>query len=284
MRNETRSCQSLAITDVCYEPRIARKSGRSLRRLVFLSFMLFICSLLAPVAICNAEVDSSEHSLSNTSTLTPTTLVIFSDPAKPTMSDNLWSDIIDSLRDELDSDSQQLRAPVLQHTASLDVSPMPVSIVRGEQITPGFQVQNSITIYLHGECKAATNRALPFLGSPHTLQSHALGWVLLKNGRIEPFIHVDCASLGQMLTIQAIGRSSNQRDQLIAVAIARVIMHEWIHIATQNPHHAKQGIEKAQFEVADLLVHKSKSSASQQHLRSEPVISLDRPRTATPGE
>jgi len=38
-----------------------------------------------------------------------------------------------------------------------------------------------------------------------------------------------------------------------AEAIARVILHEWVHVATQNPRHTEQGISKQTFGVKDLL-------------------------------
>jgi hypothetical protein len=80
-----------------------------------------------------------------------------------------------------------------------------------------------------------------------------LGWVRRLDGRIEPFAHVDCARIGQVLGPQALGMDADRRNAVMAGAIARVILHEWIHIATQNPRHAERGITKAQFGVADLM-------------------------------
>ena len=39
----------------------------------------------------------------------------------------------------------------------------------------------------------------------------------------------------------------------MAEAIARVIAHEWIHIATQKAGHEKSGVMESQFQVSDLL-------------------------------
>jgi hypothetical protein len=100
----------------------------------------------------------------------------------------------------------------------------------------------------------------PF-GQAH--QPTALGWVRIHNGSIEHFIHVECAHIGQVLGLQGIGLKSYQRDQLMAGAIARVILHEWIHISNQSPHHARNGITKAQFGVADLVAHASKPHRKQ---------------------
>jgi hypothetical protein len=32
-----------------------------------------------------------------------------------------------------------------------------------------------------------------------------------------------------------------------------VIVHEWVHVATQNPGHAREGVAKSSFDVLDLL-------------------------------
>jgi hypothetical protein len=40
----------------------------------------------------------------------------------------------------------------------------------------------------------------------------------------------------------------------MAEAMARVIMHEWIHIATQSARHGHRGVSKSIFSVRDLLV------------------------------
>jgi hypothetical protein len=72
------------------------------------------------------------------------------------------------------------------------------------------------------------------------------------DGRIAPFIHVDCTRIGQVLGPQALGLDRDRRNSLMGGAIARVVLHEWIHIATQSSSHAQRGISKAQFGVADL--------------------------------
>jgi len=88
----------------------------------------------------------------------------------------------------------------------------------------------------------------------------------MEHGRIEPFAHVDCTRIGQVLGPQALGLNRNQRNTVMTGAIARVVLHEWIHIATQNPAHAESGISKAQFGVADLM-----------HRDSEPIARLRNP-------
>jgi len=56
-----------------------------------------------------------------------------------------------------------------------------------------------------------------------------------------------------MLATKAYGHDRIYWDQLLATAIARVILHEWIHIVTQSARHAGHGVAKAQFGPADLF-------------------------------
>jgi hypothetical protein len=46
---------------------------------------------------------------------------------------------------------------------------------------------------------------------------------------------------------------ADRRKTVMAGAIARVIVHEWIHIAAQSSSHTERGIEKAQYGVTDLM-------------------------------
>lgn len=119
-------------------------------------------------------------------------------------------------------------------------------IIRGDLVQPGIRVQTAIVAYLHGDCNLDPLVRRSAFGVP-------LGWVHRRHGRIEPFIHVDCTRIGQVLGPQVRGMKKDQRMQVMAGAIARVILHEWIHIATQSPAHAESGVARAQFGVADLM-------------------------------
>ena len=165
------------------------------------------------------------------------------------MSNEFWPVIVSALREELASGAPETRFLPGQ-TAGADPSADPaVQILRGDSIAPGLNLDNPITIYLHGDCVL---RPRSFsLGQPSS--SGRLGWVRLNHGHIEHFIHVECTRLGQTLATQTHGLDRDQRNRLMAVAIARVILHEWIHIATQNPSHARDGLAKAVFGPRDLI-------------------------------
>ncbi len=185
---------------------------------------VFALSLLAHVFSATARAQAPTPSA---------VLAIFSD--RP-MSDEFWPIIVSALREELASGASETRfLPA-------------VRILRGDRIAPGLNVDNPITIYLHGDCARGFS-----LGQTSNLE--ALGWVRLNHGHIERFIHVECTRLGQTLASQTYGLARDQQDKLMARAIARVILHEWIHIATQNPGHAQDGLAKATFGPRDLIAN-----------------------------
>ena len=202
-----------------------------------------------------------------------TTLAVFPDPSNSrSIYANLWPVLVNALRIELSANLPQpqivlYRTSDLPAFTSLDLD---IDIVRGDQIDPGIMVNNSVSIYLHGECRILPHPAQAFSLRDHV--SGALGWVENSHGHILPFIHVDCDRLAEMLAAKAFGRNSDERNQWMAAAIARVVVHEWIHIATQNPHHADRGIFKPVFSVKDLLENTSKPAP--RHGRRLPAASI----------
>lgn len=156
-----------------------------------------------------------------------TALVVFS---QSPLSSHQWSAISVAMQKEI-ADTPQLSAGA--------------DLLRGEDIPHGLHVAQPISVYLHGNCDLTS--------LPQSRPSGALGWVRSVYGQIEPFIHVDCSKIGQELGPLALGMDRNRRDVIMSEAIARVIAHEWIHIATQNAGHAKDGLTKSSFGVLDLL-------------------------------
>jgi hypothetical protein len=80
-----------------------------------------------------------------------------------------------------------------------------------------------------------------------------LGWVPRVNGHIQPYVHVDCSILVQTLGRMGMQASQERRDRVMGEAMARVIVHEWIHYATQSAAHTDFGISKSEFNANDLL-------------------------------
>jgi hypothetical protein len=173
-----------------------------------------------------------------------TTLAIFPDPKGKPMPEELWQALVAAIRAELNSNRPEIRA--IADPRSL----LETQILRGDKIAPGLEVADPIPVFLHGDCETAPRPHFSAWDQPE--RSDALGWVIETHGHIEPFIHVDCKRIGQMLWTRGNFCDRNQRDRLMAEAVARVILHEWIHIATQNPGHSSHGLSKANFGINDL--------------------------------
>jgi hypothetical protein len=162
-----------------------------------------------------------------------TTVVVFADRPLPK---NEWPSLRTAIRSVL--------ADVAADAQAIDIN---AELVEGNALVPGLRVDASLSVYLHGDCNFELQ---PPRGYP---AGATLGWVWQRQGTIEPFVHVDCTSIGQILEPGIYWFSKDQRIHAMAWAIARVIVHEWIHIATQSAGHSGQGVTKAHFGIDDLL-------------------------------
>src|SRR4051812_9196628 len=119
-------------------------------------------------------------------------------------------------------------------------------VVRVDILAPGVQFDEVIPIYLHGNCR--------ILAEPGKyIVAGALGWVLRDRGQILPYIHVDCGRIAEMLGQHALAMNNATRNAVMAEAISRVVMHEWLHIATQRASHSREGLSKDAFSFKDLV-------------------------------
>jgi hypothetical protein len=164
-----------------------------------------------------------------------TTLIVFADHRIP---DEEWTDLFAALR--------RAQAEIAAATPAVAGE---MEIVRGDQMRPGLRVNAVISVFLHGDCT--------LMPGPRFVVQGALGWVPRSKGFIEPFVNVNCTRLVDMLGPLALGMDRSRRDIVMAEAMARVILHEWIHIATQSAHHGSHGVTQSQFGLRDLLADDS---------------------------
>lgn len=188
-----------------------------------------------------------EKALAETSTPEPrtTTLVVF---AEHRMAESEWSDLFQAIHvGAADVAKEAGASRAAGNGASAGDSELRgrLEILRGDTLPVGLHVDSPVAVYLHGNCTLRP-------GPPY-MQAGRLGWVLMDHARIAPYIHVDCEHLADMLGWMALGMSQPRRNMVMAEAMARVILHEWIHVATQNPGHEEHGVAKRQFGVRDLL-------------------------------
>jgi hypothetical protein len=194
------------------------------RRLLRPEWFLQMALLVVLQAVCvGAQADPVPEE--------PKVLVIFSDEA---LRESEWAALLGAL--EKGAQDEAGEAPELAQS---------VVLVRGDRMEAGIETSDAISVYLHGNCSLVpVARANPM---------GALGWVRRVRGRIEPFIHVDCTKIAEELGPVALGMNRQRLDQVMSEAVARVIVHEWVHVATQNPGHARDGVAKSSFDVLDLL-------------------------------
>jgi hypothetical protein len=258
MKAETRLLQAVQPPDTTHDATQAGPTQTAHSHLATcMRTLLFALPLFALGISCMGESPTGPR-ISDQAPAAQTTLAIFHD--RP-IEDDLWQALVTSLHEELASIATETRGPAAEN-ASADAGSS-IQIIRGDTILPGISVDKSIAVYLQGECKTTPTPHAELYGQRQPWVAGALGWVNMTNGHIDPFIHVDCKRIGEMLGVVGIGRSRDQRNQLMANAIARVVTHEWIHVATQNPRHSRHGVGKAEFGIEDLLQRSSKSIMEQ---------------------
>ena len=139
-----------------------------------------------------------------------------------------------------------------------------IDLKRGDELAPGFEVKSPIVVHLHGSCT--------LLPRPRYVVVGPIGWVPRVKGHIQPFVNVDCDRIVAMLGPLALAMNHNRRNTVMGEAIARVILHEWIHFSTQSAAHSDHGVSKSEFTVADLLAEdESTQNKGRKHRR------LDKP-------
>jgi hypothetical protein len=155
------------------------------------------------------------------------TAVIFY--AQPKVNDELWPDLLRALQTDV-------AAGIGESANGFVLEPHPVYL-RGNDIPQSLDFSQVIVVKLLGRCDVLPQSDRPSLKGP-------LGWVPQVSGRIQPFIFVDCERIAQALRTDSVGLTKYERRHQMAQAIAHVVIHEWIHIATQSPSHGARGVTK----------------------------------------
>jgi hypothetical protein len=165
----------------------------------------------------------------------PGTTIVFY--AQPNVSEDLWPALFQVLRADLAEETGELpNGFVLDKQAAF---------VRGSDDLRGHVFSRIIVVKLLGRCDV-----LPQTGHP---SRGPLGWVPQISGTIQPLISIDCTRIAEVLRPAAAGLNKPGRQYVMDQAIAHVLIHEWIHIATQSTRHSSRGISQAYLSVNDLI-------------------------------
>jgi hypothetical protein len=158
--------------------------------------------------------------------------------AQPQMKEDLWPALFEALHTDLADGAGGLPSGL-----ALDTEPI---FLRGSEDLRGALFPKVISVKLLGRCDL-------FVQADHPALSGPLGWVLQVSGKVQPFVSIDCARLAQVLRPRLMGLTAGSRRYAMAQAIAHILIHEWIHIATQSSSHSARGIEQSNLSVDDLI-------------------------------
>ena len=166
----------------------------------------------------------------------PGTAVVFY--AQLQLSDDLWPDLLQSLHADL--------AAGLGEAPNGFALPQDPAFFRASDLALGVVFSRVIVVKLLGRCIVLPQSDRPTVDGP-------LGWVWQVSGKMQPFIYVDCERLAQMLCSRSASLDQYERRHAMAQAIAHVVIHEWIHIATPRPSHDVHGIMQSSISVKELV-------------------------------
>jgi hypothetical protein len=120
-----------------------------------------------------------------------------------------------------------------------------------DEFQKGMEFRRGYQILVRGDCRMA---------APSSSQEQPrgpLGWVLMVNDQIQPFVYVDCDRVAQMLHRDLRDKTTAERRRILARAISRIVVHEMTHIVRQSSLHDASGLQKAHVTSSDLLAYKT---------------------------
>ncbi len=109
------------------------------------------------------------------------------------------------------------------------------------------QFDQIVVMSFDGSC------AEPLIPQPMRQDTVSLADSSVSEGRVLPFVRVDCAYLAQMLAPALRWLNEKDRDAAFGKALGRIVAHEIYHIMGETTEHQMRGVAKASFSVRDLL-------------------------------
>jgi hypothetical protein len=108
-----------------------------------------------------------------------------------------------------------------------------------------------VVLSVRGSCDMSASA--PPVRDRVALDSRGLASAPVSDGRVLPFVTVECDKLRHWLTSRVAGFGAEQRQELLGRAIARLVAHEFYHIFARTKHHASEGIGRSCFSLHNLL-------------------------------
>jgi len=102
-----------------------------------------------------------------------------------------------------------------------------------------------IVVAFRGDCSTTMPKLLA--------RSGPLGWTSTSDGRVLPFIGIDCDRVKTILMAPEAWPHSMIPAGLLVRALSHVALHEIYHVLSGRKHHDAEGLFKAEYSSADLL-------------------------------
>ena len=113
------------------------------------------------------------------------------------------------------------------------------------QVGDGASVEVAI-IHFNGRCEVGGPQYERRAPGP-------LGWTLITDGQILPFIEIDCEQLQSFLLPDLLRLQGHFRTIAFGTAVARVLAHELYHMLLKTTAHSSSGVASARFTAQQLL-------------------------------
>lgn len=164
--------------------------------------------------------------------------------------------------------SQSMRAETQRLLRSLDTP-----LLWRETASPREDSGRLVVVRFTGSCSFddynASRPVAPVKGQP-------LASTDIANGRVLPFVSVQCSRVRDLIAPSVIGTRSSDRDTALGAAIGRVMAHEIYHVLSGERKHSQSGVAAECMGVRDLLAPHfdldTVSLAQMKQVRPEPAV------------
>ena len=121
-----------------------------------------------------------------------------------------------------------------------------LSFVTHDQLALGRDVVRPVQVRFRGDCLMTSRAAKP--ASPG-----GYAWTHVSDGRVLPFVEVDCDRVRTSILSVMWGEDFQHRDLLLGRALGRVIAHELHHALERTLSHTSHGVTKSALRASELI-------------------------------